>query len=532
MQVLSVVIATARAGRKLEALLRRARALSAAAGAPSVVVAYGQRRALPDRADWGDAQLLVDSAGDGVGSALLAGARHAQAARCLLLDELSLDEALVRAHRRVPSGAELVTVGRVSLGWAGGREPPRAWDPLYAFAIQGARNACVPRASLLELAGREALEDPVHAHRLAHRLRARGIVFARVEDAAAAQRADGARARVLGRAAGTLYREDPTTLPDSGLGGFKRGSLRRVMLRRTLAPLPGAARTVGALARTVPAPRLRATLLDVSADAHFWSGVRGAVSRDTWRRIKSQAAILVYHAFAPDGEQGSQYVLPARKLGRQLAVLRALRRHVMPLASYVSLREAHALPPAGTVVITIDDGYEDVYEVAAPIMSAHGCSAIVFVVSGHVGRPAEWTADQSLHSRRLASWQQLRDGLAAGLDVGAHSRTHPRLTQLSDEAAAEEIEGSRRELAQGLRRPVAFFAYPHGDRDSRTERLVRRAGFAAACSTQGGKNGPCEPLESLRRMEIRGDQGVLRFVLTVMLGRRSLRSVRRGNGKD
>jgi peptidoglycan/xylan/chitin deacetylase (PgdA/CDA1 family) len=248
--------------------------------------------------------------------------------------------------------------------------------------------------------------------------------------------------------------------------------------------------------------------------------------------MKSDVTILMYHAFAADGEPASQYVLPGRELARQLVALRALRRRVIPPDSYISLRESHALPPARAVVITIDDGYEDVYGIAAPILAAHGCSAIVFVVSGRVGQRAEWTPDGPLRDRPLASWQRLREGLGAGLDVGAHSRTHPRLTQLSDEAAAEEIGGSRRELGEGLGRTVTLFAYPHGDEDRRTQRLVTGAGFSAACTSRGGQNGPCEPLERLRRVEIRGDQGLLRFVLAVMVGRRSLRAPSSTNGKD
>src|SRR5207245_2429620 len=114
MQALSVVLATPSTGRKLHILLRGAGGLSAAAGAPSVVVAYGRGRPRTDPAGYGDVQLILQPPGDGIGSALLAGARHAQAPRCLLVCSLPLDEALVRAHRRVPVGADVVTVGRLS----------------------------------------------------------------------------------------------------------------------------------------------------------------------------------------------------------------------------------------------------------------------------------------------------------------------------------------------------------------------------------------------------------------------------------
>jgi peptidoglycan/xylan/chitin deacetylase (PgdA/CDA1 family) len=534
MRAVSVVLATSAVGRRFAALTHTARALAEAAGAPSVIVTYGREAPSPGPSDNGDVQLIVHSANEHRGSALLAGARHAQTSQCLLVDDmLGVDEALVRAHRRRQADADdLVTVGGLWPTLPAGRLTPITRDPLYAFAMHGARNACVPRAPLVRLAGLEALDDPVATYRLAQQLRAHGVSFVGIEDAVACEAPRGARALAHGKAAASLYAEDPATLRQSGLGSFKEGSLGRIVLRNTLTSVPGAIRAVDALALAAPAPALRRKLRLVSSDARFWRGARSAADRETWRRMKSGVTILMYHAFATEGEPASRYVLPGRTLARQLTVLRVLRRRVISLGSYVALRQSHALPPARTVVVTIDDGYQDVYDVAAPILTAHDCPATVFIVSGRVGQRAEWPADGPLRDRPLAGWQQLRDGLDAGLDVGAHTRTHPRLTELADAAAAEEIRGSRRELGDRLHRSVTTFAYPHGDEDARTHQLVVEAGFAGACTVRAGKNGPCEPLERLRRVEIRGDQGLVRFVLAVVLGRRSVGAPRPKNESD
>src|SRR2546421_9480355 len=115
MQALSVVIAAACSGRKLDSLLLGAGALSAAAGAPSVVVAYAHARSRLQPMDYGEVELVLHPSELGVGSALVSGARRAQAPRCLLLDALPVDEELVWAHRRVPAGADVVSVGSVAL---------------------------------------------------------------------------------------------------------------------------------------------------------------------------------------------------------------------------------------------------------------------------------------------------------------------------------------------------------------------------------------------------------------------------------
>jgi peptidoglycan/xylan/chitin deacetylase (PgdA/CDA1 family) len=532
MQAISIVFATTATGRRLAGLMRVARELSAVGGAPSVVVAYGRAARTREPIDRGDVHVVVHAADDRPGAALLAGARHAQAERCLLVDdELQLDEAIIRAHRLGQPDGDVVTIGCVTPGLPDGGLVTGTPDPLLAFAMQGGRNACLPRAPLLRLAGDQGLDEPVAAYRIAQQLRAHGIPLVCVEGAAVRELPSAARARARGRAAARLYAEDPATLQQSGLGRFKQGSLRQIMLRRALVGVPGVARGIHLFASAIPGSALRAELRLLTSDALFWRTARSLIDRETWGRMKSDVTILMYHAFATEGEAASWYVLPGRRLARQLLALRLLRRRVLPLDAYIELRESHRLPPPRTVVITIDDGYEDVYRVAAPILAAHRCPATVFAVSSQVGQRASWTADGPLHDRPLASWQQLRDGLSAGLDVGAHSRTHPRLTELTDEAAAEEIAGSRRELAEGLQRPVRFFAYPHGAEDAGICRLVADAGFAAACSSRGGRNGPTEPLTRLRRVEIRGNQGVLRFVCAVFLGRRHLMTRARRAGE-
>jgi peptidoglycan/xylan/chitin deacetylase (PgdA/CDA1 family) len=539
MEALAIVVATSAGGRRLARLVEKARVLSAAAGAPSVIALHGRAARAPRPACDGDVRLVVHATAGGAGAALVTGVRCARAARCLLADdELCLDARLVLEHRRPPGGAhDVVTVGDLVPRLPDGRAVPAGDDLLCVFALQGARQACVPRAGLAALREDETLDDPVAAYRLARRLQAAGTRFVPVDTPVPAGGRDrGARER--GRAAARLYAEDPTTLAASGLGNFRQVPVGRLLIRRALAAVPGTARGTAALARAVPAPPLADALRRVGADALFWRGARGVLEAETWRRVKSSAVILMYHAFTPDPKAASRYVLPARRLAGQLIALRALRRHVMPLEAYVRLRQAHALAPARTVVLTIDDGYADVYDVAAPILAGHVCPATVFVVSGLVGGRAGWPRadsrnDRPLRGRRLADWQRIREGVQAGLDVGAHTRSHPPLTRLGAEAAAEEIAGSRRELGERLQRAVTLFAYPHGDEDARVRGLVAEAGFDAACTSRGGSNGPCEPLTALRRVEVRGDERLWRFAATLLLARRlRVRTGRRRRERD
>jgi peptidoglycan/xylan/chitin deacetylase (PgdA/CDA1 family) len=80
-------------------------------------------------------------------------------------------------------------------------------------------------------------------------------------------------------------------------------------------------------------------------------------------------------------------------------------------------------------------------------------------------------------------WDGLREMSEAGIEIGAHTLTHPRLTRLADEELAAEISGSKQRIEAEIRRPVTSFCYPNGapaDYDDRVADAVRRAGFDCA----------------------------------------------------
>jgi peptidoglycan/xylan/chitin deacetylase (PgdA/CDA1 family) len=187
-----------------------------------------------------------------------------------------------------------------------------------------------------------------------------------------------------------------------------------------------------------------------------------------------------------------------------------------------------------TVVVTFDDGYVDALTVALPILERYGIPATVFVVSGYVGREFWWdeldrvvsgssnaskrltgsagsTAVMS-HAARLSGlpdMERRRTLLALAqantvskpeqraltveeleylarhelVEIGAHTVTHPLLPLLSQGEQRCELEDSRRTLESITGRPIFSFAYPHGALSHQTIRLVRQAGYTAACTS-------------------------------------------------
>lgn len=142
------------------------------------------------------------------------------------------------------------------------------------------------------------------------------------------------------------------------------------------------------------------------------------------------------------------------------------------------------------VAITFDDGYRSVARLARPILEAHGFPATVFVPTDHTGteRPMSWPGvDRWLegpHAEELTpmSWEEARALVDAGWEIGSHTRSHPRLTDLDDARLREELEGSRAECERQLGQPCESLAYPYGDFDTRVAEAAMGAGYSAAAA--------------------------------------------------
>ena len=219
------------------------------------------------------------------------------------------------------------------------------------------------------------------------------------------------------------------------------------------------------------------------------------------------ALVLCYHAVS-ELWPAPLSVTPQR-LREQIGLLVARGLRGVPFAE-VALGEA----ARGTFAVTFDDAYTSVLERARPILDDLGVPGTVFVPTAWVGReqPMAWPGiDQWLGTEheselRCMSWAQLRELADAGWEVGSHTRTHPRLTQLGDDPVAEELLRSREECEQGLGRPCPTLAYPYGDWDGRVAAAAGAAGYSAAATLPAGLHAE-RPLSWPRVGVYHGDAG-------------------------
>jgi peptidoglycan/xylan/chitin deacetylase (PgdA/CDA1 family) len=99
------------------------------------------------------------------------------------------------------------------------------------------------------------------------------------------------------------------------------------------------------------------------------------------------------------------------------------------------------------------------------------------------------------------AWKEARKLADAGIEFGAHTKTHPVLPNVEDaDTLEEEIAGSKARIEQELGRPVIHFCYPNGDWNDASESVVERCGFASAVTTEAGLNRPGANRYRLKRL--------------------------------
>jgi len=259
--------------------------------------------------------------------------------------------------------------------------------------------------------------------------------------------------------------------------------------------------------------------------------------------------ILFYHWVLPEPDRIFPTSFHAGMFGRQLDILKKYYR-VLPLSEAIERLERGNLP-GRSVRITFDDGYADNCTVALPMLVERGLHATFFVTTGFLNGGIMWNdvvrqcvkqADSLEPFKRylkggalsdatltrsgmvaallsrfkyeepgirgllveelaeslgtkiptdlMLSSEQVRTLAASGMEVGAHTVTHPILSRIGLDQARQEIGESKMALEEILGGGVDFFAYPNGipGKDFTEEhlRIVRDAGFSAAVTTSPG----------------------------------------------
>jgi len=224
-------------------------------------------------------------------------------------------------------------------------------------------------------------------------------------------------------------------------------------------------------------------------------------------------AILSYHQTARPPRRGvpvRTLVLPPWRFALQMRTLKALGWTGLSLRDL----EPHLRGGAGGKVfgITLDDGYLNNFENALPVLRSLGFTATAYFVSTQIGGTNVWDHAKGVPPVPLMRLEQMRAWAEAGMEVGAHTRTHIDLTTCSDAVAREEIAGSKEDLEQALGLPVRSFSYPYGEHLPEHVEMVRQAGFETAVTIVKRRQRQADDLLRLPRISIHLEDWLVRVV--------------------
>lgn len=240
-----------------------------------------------------------------------------------------------------------------------------------------------------------------------------------------------------------------------------------------------------------------------------------AALRPFLTRYSTGVPALVYHKLgaAPAGvKMRSLYV------GEELFSwqMRDLKRGGVTSGSLGAWRE-FASPRPARAVLTFDDGSRTVLRHAMRALAGARFTAIQFLVADGIGGTNAWDVrDLGEVPDPLMDAAEIREWLAAGHEIGAHTLTHPRLTEIPAGQAREEIFSSKKKLEDQFGIEVRHFCYPYGKWNRPVRDLVEEAGYETAVTLDCGVNGPVHDPFALKRVGVRHPPRNFRTVVALL----------------
>jgi peptidoglycan/xylan/chitin deacetylase (PgdA/CDA1 family) len=216
--------------------------------------------------------------------------------------------------------------------------------------------------------------------------------------------------------------------------------------------------------------------------------------------------ILMYHHVGepPPGADAIRRdltVLPSQ-FEAQLAYLSEEGYQTIYLSDLIMhLQMGRRLPPK-PIVITFDDGYDDAFTNAYPLLKEYGFVATFFIITRFPDEGREG----------YLSWAEIKALHAAGMEIGSHTYTHPDLRGQPYDYIVWQVLGSKEAIEARTKEPVRLFCYPSGKYDQQVVEVLKSTSYWGAVTiNQGAHQSSDRPFE-LQRIRVRGSYNLRDFV--------------------
>lgn len=227
----------------------------------------------------------------------------------------------------------------------------------------------------------------------------------------------------------------------------------------------------------------------------------------------SGISIFMYHQvghFEEMREHRASYC-DVDRFRAQMRYLRMINANVISMSDAVEMLQGRKPLAPRAVVLNFDDGCENFYEHALPILEEYKYPAIVYAVAGLSGKTAAWLAADGHPTPPLMTDARLRQIADRGIEVGSHAYSHTRLEGVDAAALEYEVSGSKQHLEDVLGRPVTHFCYPYGSHDQAAMVATEAAGYRSAVTCQRGAATRAFDVLALPRKAISYGDNVLGF---------------------
>ena len=229
--------------------------------------------------------------------------------------------------------------------------------------------------------------------------------------------------------------------------------------------------------------------------------------------MKEIVPILLYHSIAEDSSPAFQkWVVSPFEFKNQMRYLYENEYTPFTVSEFVALQSSSTqYVPQKPVLITFDDGFEDFYTNAVPIMAKYDFASTLYITTSFINGTSLWLASEGEVHRKMLTQEQVQELPFHRVECGAHTHTHPQLDLQERSEAKEEIMKSKTSLESYLNLEVKSFAYPHGHYDQTVRSIVKETGFSSACAVKHAMSHWEDDSLALSRIIIPNGMSIQRF---------------------